>query len=224
MRLSPPDSIRAVSNGAKPCSMSSAASRFMVTSSRMAVCGKAPVSTARTCRSGHPSPGTPSRSRAWTPGRAGSVRSTSTSTTAPSSGTTGRTGPPVCARGCRRRPAGRGHHRARSFYNTASATGTISARSSVAGLRNNSSPEVVEGPNCLPHRADIRTDTGSGEVRGLGADRRVVVAYVVTPGIDVGQRKIRDRHQVRAHRVRHPSRWSARFRGWEPPWRVAGQR
>ncbi len=55
VRLSPPDSTRTTSSGAKSCSRSSTASRFAVTSSRIAVCGQAPVSTAR-IRSGSRTP------------------------------------------------------------------------------------------------------------------------------------------------------------------------
>ncbi len=47
VRLSPPDSTSTTSTGAKSRSRSSTASRFWVTSSRIAVCGQAPVSTAR---------------------------------------------------------------------------------------------------------------------------------------------------------------------------------
>ena len=47
VRLSPPDSTSTRSRGAKSSSRSSTARRFIVTSSRIAVCGQAPVSTAR---------------------------------------------------------------------------------------------------------------------------------------------------------------------------------
>ena len=55
VRLSPPDSTRTTSSGAKSASRSSTASRLAVTSSRIAVCGQAPVSTAR-IRSGSSTP------------------------------------------------------------------------------------------------------------------------------------------------------------------------
>ena len=55
VRLSPPDSMSTTSSGAKSRSRSSAASRLVVMSSRIAVCGQAPVSTAR-MRSGSSTP------------------------------------------------------------------------------------------------------------------------------------------------------------------------
>ena len=56
VRLSPPDSTSTRSTGSKSRSRSSTANRFWVTSSRIAVCGQAPVSTAR-IRSGASTPG-----------------------------------------------------------------------------------------------------------------------------------------------------------------------